>query len=98
MGKGLVKSSSNYIKNWDKDAMVLGKQIFRPACYINMLKFKIFLSPALAHLVSVHTLPKAIRSWFQFIAMNLSTTCIGPTLETHWIEDFILFVTYLSLA
>ena len=28
MGRGLVKSSSNYIKNLDKDAMVLGKQIW----------------------------------------------------------------------
>ena len=28
MGKGLVKSSSNYIKNLDKDTVVLGKQIW----------------------------------------------------------------------
>ena len=28
MGKGLVKSSSNYIKNLDKDPVVLGKQIW----------------------------------------------------------------------
>ena len=28
MGQGLVKSSSNYTKNLDKDAVVLGKQIW----------------------------------------------------------------------
>ena len=93
MGQGLVKSSSNYIKNLDKDAMVLGKQIWEL-----LVLYAWNLSPALAHLVSVHTLPKAIRSWYQFNAMNLSTTCISLILETHWIEYFILVVTYLSLA
>ena len=46
MGKGLEKSSSNKIINWDEQKVALGKQNSRSARPKDKLEFKFFASPA----------------------------------------------------